>query len=245
MVPPMPPDFEELDYQETPLGTLILRRRRLRSLDDLEVYEIILGEGYLMSSLFTTVEIALANLALALLPAEKRELAVAVGGLGLGYTAQAALKDSRVSELVVVEALPDVIGWHRKELVPLGKEIHNDPRCRLIEGDFFSLAAGQGFDPREPRRCFDAILLDIDHSPRNLIHERHQGFYSLSGLRRLRSFLHPRGIFAMWSDDPPDEHFEDLLREVFPLTESRIVTFPNPLQGIESKSTVYLARCSD
>ena len=72
MVPPMPPDFEELDYQETPLGTLILRRRRLRSLDNLEVYEIILGEGYLMSSLFTTVEIALANLALALLPAEKK-----------------------------------------------------------------------------------------------------------------------------------------------------------------------------
>ena len=49
----------------------------------------------------------------------------------------------------------------------------------------------------------------------------------------------------MWSDDPPDEHFEDLLREVFPSTESRIVTFPNPLQGIESKSTVYLAQCSD
>ena len=49
MVPPMPPDFEELDYQETPLGTLILRRRRLRSLDNLEVYEIILGEGYLLS----------------------------------------------------------------------------------------------------------------------------------------------------------------------------------------------------
>ena len=74
MVPPMPPDFEELDYQETPLGTLILRRRRQRSLDDLEVYEIILGEGYLMSSLFTTVEIALADLALARLPAGKTNL---------------------------------------------------------------------------------------------------------------------------------------------------------------------------
>ena len=241
----MPPDFEELDYQETPLGTLILRRRRLRSLDDLEVYEIILGTCYLMSSLFTTVEIALANLALALLSSEKREISVAVGGLGLGYTAQAALKDSRVSELVVVEALPAVIGWHQQEVVPLGQEIHTDPRCRLIEGDFFSLAAGQGFDPKEPGRCFDAILLDIDHSPRNLIHERHQGFYSLSGLRRLQSFLHPGGIFAMWSDDPPDGNFENLLRDVFPFTESRIVTFPNPLQGIESRSTVYLAQCSD
>ena len=59
----MPLDYEELDYQETPLGALTLRRRRLRSLDNLEVYEIILGTGYLMSSLFTTVEIALADLA--------------------------------------------------------------------------------------------------------------------------------------------------------------------------------------
>ena len=52
-------DFEELDFQPTPKGDLVLRRRRLRSLDNLEIYEVILGNGYLMSSLFTTVEIAL------------------------------------------------------------------------------------------------------------------------------------------------------------------------------------------
>ena len=241
----MPSDFEEIDYQDTPLGPLILRRRRMRSLDDLEVYEIILGTGYLMSSLFTTVEIALADLALDLLKEKPGALSVAVGGLGLGYTAQAALRDSRVSQLLVVEALPAVIGWHRQKLVPLGKEITADPRCRLVEGDFFSLAEGDGFDPGKPGRCFDAILLDIDHSPRNLIHERHRNFYSLSGLRKLRSFLNPGGIFAMWSDDPPDHDFENLLQVVFLSTQSRVVTFPNPLQGTESRSTVYLSQCGD
>ena len=241
----MPSDFEEIDYQDTPLGPLILRRRRMRSLDDLEVYEIILGTGYLMSSLFTTVEIALADLALDLLKEKPGALSVAVGGLGLGYTAQAALRDSRVSQLLVVEALPAVIGWHRQKLVPLGKEITADPRCRLEEGDFFSLAEGDGFDPGKPGRCFDAILLDIDHSPRNLIHERHRNFYSLSGLSKLRSFLNPGGIFAMWSDDPPDHDFENLLQVVFPSTQSRVVTFPNPLQGTESRSTVYLSQCGD
>ncbi|MEE3178384.1 MAG: spermidine synthase, partial [Verrucomicrobiota bacterium] len=84
----MPLEYEELDYQETPLGALTLRRRRLRSLDNLEVYEIILGTGYLMSSLFTTVEIALADLALAHLPADSTDLSLVVGGLGLGYTAR-------------------------------------------------------------------------------------------------------------------------------------------------------------
>ena len=174
----MPPDFEELDYQETPLGTLILRRRRLRSLDNLEVYEIILGEGYLMSSLFTTVEIALANLALALLPAEKKELSVAVGGLGLGYTAHAALKDSRVSELVVVEALPAVIGWHQRELVPLGKEIHADPRCRLIEGDFFSShMATHPSEARPPGRPGPRDDLGSDGV------QRGHGFFGVPGCR--------------------------------------------------------------
>ena len=62
---PPKPQFEELDFRETPLGDLILRRRTVLSLDNLDVYEIILGEAFLMSSLFTSVEIALADLGLA------------------------------------------------------------------------------------------------------------------------------------------------------------------------------------
>ena len=43
-------DFEELDYQKTDLGELILRRRRLVSLEGTEVFEIKLGESFLMSA---------------------------------------------------------------------------------------------------------------------------------------------------------------------------------------------------
>ena len=59
------PRFEELDFRETELGDLILRRRTLLSLGNEEIYEVILGDGYLMSSLFTIVEQALSNLGLA------------------------------------------------------------------------------------------------------------------------------------------------------------------------------------
>ncbi len=233
-------DFEELDFQQTPLGDLILRRRRIRSLDNLEIYEVILGTGYLMSSLFTTVEIALANLGLSKLKEPK--LDVVVGGLGLGYTAQAALKDERVESLLVVDALPEVISWHERGLVPLGEELTHDPRCRFIHGDFFVLSASNGFDPEHSDRRFHAVLLDIDHSPQNLIHEQHGHFYTTEGLRTLATRLHPGGVFAMWSDDPPDEEFMTKLRGVFPRTESQIVTFHNPLQDRESQSTVYLAQ---
>ncbi|WP_404381485.1 hypothetical protein [Caenispirillum salinarum] len=43
--------FEELDYQPTPIGALSLRRRRELTLD-VDVFEIKLGDEFLMSSLF-------------------------------------------------------------------------------------------------------------------------------------------------------------------------------------------------
>jgi spermidine synthase len=236
----MSTDFTELDYRQTPLGELILRRRRIHALDGLEVFEVKLGDAFLMSSLFHEVEVALANLGLAALDAP--ELDVVVGGLGLGYTAVAALKHPGVRSLLVVEALEDVIGWHRRGLVPLGPQLTADPRCRLVLGDFFALAASRpGFDPENPERLFHAVLLDIDHSPKNLLHPRHGAFYAVAGLHRFAAQLHPGGVFALWSDDPPDEDFITGLDTVFAATAAHIVRFRNPLLGCESASTVYVA----
>ena len=55
--------FEEIDYRATPIGAISLRRRRILALDQ-DVYEIILGDEHLMSSLFNASEIALAKLGL-------------------------------------------------------------------------------------------------------------------------------------------------------------------------------------
>ena len=96
---PQRPFFEELDFQPTLIGDLALRRRRVAALDDAEVYEVTLGGGFLMSSLFHAVEVALADLPLA---GREGPLDVVVGGLGLGYTAQAALRYPAVRTLVVV-----------------------------------------------------------------------------------------------------------------------------------------------
>jgi spermidine synthase len=165
-----------------------------------------------------------------------------VGGLGLGYTAVAALSHPHLRSLLVIEALAPVIDWHQRALVPLGPQLTSDPRCRLIHADFFALASGQGFDPLDPTRLFHAILLDIDHSPRNLLHPRNAPFYQPSGLRALAAQLHPGGIFALWSDDPPDPDFTASLATVFPETNSQVVHFPNPLLSRDSASTIYIAR---
>jgi spermidine synthase len=235
-------NFEELDYQQTDLGELILRKRRMLSLENAEVFEIKLGDSFLMSSLFTKVEVALARLALAEL--SSNELDVVVGGLGLGYTARAALESVSVKSLVVIEALPAVIDWHQRGLVPLGAQLTADPRSRFVQGDFFKLANSASLDPENPGRLFHAILLDIDHSPRSLLHQRHQSFYNAEGLRRVAAHLHPDGIFAMWSDDPPDEEFLQALDLAFVDVRAHIVTFPNPLLECDSASTVYVARAA-
>ncbi len=232
--------FEELDYCPTPIGGLSLRRRREHKLD-VDVFEIMLGEEYLMSSLFTVSEIALARLGLADLDGDK--LDVVVGGLGLGYTANAVLEQESVASLVVVEALEAVIDWHDTGLLPLGRTLTTDERCRIVHGDFFALAASEaGFDGDPPGRQFDAILVDIDHSPNFLLDPANDSFYQPAGLRRLATHLRPGGVFGLWSDERPDGAFTARLASVFDDARAEPVTFHNPLQDKPFTQTVYLGK---
>lgn len=233
--------FEMLDYQKTPLGNLMLRRRKIPLLGDTVVHEVLLNDEFLMSSLFHAAEEALADLGLA--AAVSDPLDVVVGGLGLGYTAAAALKCPRLASLHVVDFLEPVIRWHQLGLVPLGKTLCADPRCHLVLGDFFHLAGKpeEGFDPALPGRRFHAIFLDIDHTPGHWLHPRHASFYSEAGLGRMKEQLLPGGVFAMWSDGMPDEPFLGVLQKVFTRARAEVVAFPNPLRGEDSASTVYVA----
>jgi hypothetical protein len=235
--------FQELDWRQTVLGELVLRRRWYPSVGK-DVYEIKLNDEYLMSSLFTVAEWELGRLALAELPDAElpgAELDVVVGGLGLGCTAQAVLESRKVRSLVVVDALGEVIEWHRQGLIPSG--VAEDPRCRLVHGDFFAMVRSpSGLDPEAPGRRFHAIVVDIDHSPRHLLHPDNAGFYTPEGLADLRALLHPGGIFALWSNDAPDQDFLDLLARGFAEVRAEVVTFDNPLQEREAANTVYLAR---
>ena len=232
--------FEELDYRPTAIGAVSLRRRRDMRLGG-DVYEIKLGEEFLMSSFFTVSEIALARLGLDAVSGARPD--VVVGGLGLGYTARTVLERPETGSLVVVEMLEPVIDWHRDGLLPLGAGIVADPRCRLVQGDFFAMAAGEaGFDPQAPGRRFDAILLDIDHSPEALLDARSTSFYRPEGLEAMARWLKPGGIFGLWSNEAPDAAFTARLASVFAEAWAEPVTFANPLQDEPFTQTVYLAR---
>lgn len=231
--------LEELASAETSAGTIRLRRRWDPSAGA-DVFEVQLGDEFLMSSLFTAAEVELARLALSRLPGS--DLDVVVGGLGLGYTARAVLDDPRVRSLVIVEAFGEVIRWHELGLLPDAAELASDPRTRLVEDDFFALAAEDaGFDPSVPSRRFHAVLVDIDHTPSHVLRPSHAGFYTADGLRRLARHMEPGAVFALWSNDPPDTAFLAVLEEVFVDCDAVVVGFPNVYTGAESSNTVYVA----
>ena len=235
--------FEELDFRPTPMGVLSLRRRR-RPMSEVDVYEIKLGDEFLMSSQFTLAEIELARLGLAAL--DRADLDVVVGGLGLGYTARAVLENAGVRSMIVVDALAEVIDWHAQGLLPLGKELTGDPRCRLAHGDFFAMAASvEGFDAGSKARRFDAVLVDIDHSPRKLLHPRHAALYEPEGIALLAEHLNPGGVFALWSNDPPDAAFERVLAGAFATSNTHVVTFDNWRGEHDASNTVYVGVKAD
>jgi hypothetical protein len=111
-----------------------------------------------------------------------------------------------------------------------------------VHGDFFALNEDAGFDPEQPGRLFDAVIVDIDHSPRHrLTGSPGVDFYSTEGATRLAGHLEPGGVFALWSNDPPDDGYLDVLRMVFVDVVAEVVSFPNPWQDREATNTLYLA----
>lgn len=229
--------IEELAYHRTSLGELTLRRRTEPLLQNEVVYEVKVGEDFLMSSLFTEGEKELSNLGLAGL---EGPLEVVVGGLGLGYTAAAALDNPNVRSLLVIDLFQEVIDWHRGGLVPMGAILSADKRCEMRRGDFFELARS-GFDIFDNKREFDAVLLDIDHSPEHFLDQKNRSFYEAEGLASVRDQIKPGGVFALWSNDPFDEKFTKHLTSAFGAAKAHNVEFLNPYTNSMSVNSVYVA----
>jgi spermidine synthase len=223
------------------MGALILRRRTMPNGGG-DVFEVKLGDDFLMSSQHTTGEIALATLGLSACDHELPD--VVVGGLGLGYTAMAALEhERRARSLTVIETFPEVIDWHRRHLVPLGAALTADSRCRFVQADFFALLDRPKpcFDKDDPDRKFHAVLLDIDHSPCGVLDPGHAAFYTADGLTRLATQLHDGGVFALWSNEPPDSDFLRVMESVFHSVAAHVVEFPSSLRDRVAANTIYVA----
>jgi len=225
--------FEVLAYSESPIGSICLRRRELLASPGTIVTEITVDHMLLMSSHHTASERALSSRAL-LCHGGTEGLRVLVGGLGLGYTAQEALKSEAVTRVDVVEFLPQVIGWMKNGLLPLSDELNSDPRYSVMEGDVYAMLA------ESPDLKYDLILIDVDHSPDERLAEANAFFYKEAGLRAAKEHLRPSGLLGVWSyaESSP---FATALHSVFPRVEIEPVDFDNEMTGEDETNWLFLA----
>jgi len=244
-------NLEILACEPSPLGLLCLRRRELLSQPGTIVTEVTLDHEFLMSSLYTDSERALARTALQMHSGDEHfrdghsgdGLRVLVGGLGLGYTAREALLSQRVARVEVVELLPQVIDWLARGLVPLSSELRDEMggeigkgrRLVVTQGDVYRRLAG------EPDELFDLILIDVDHSPDERLAKQSARFYTTPGLQAARRHLTAEGVLAVWSYTESSP-FADALREVFEQVRVEPITYDNRLIDQQQTDWLFFAR---
>lgn len=197
------------------------------------VTEVTLNHEFLMSSYNTESERALARLALEMHAGT--DLGVLVGGLGLGYTAHAALTSPRVSSVQVVEFLSPVVAWLEQGLVPLAAELNADHRFATVAGDVYALLS------TAPADRFDLILIDVDHAPEDQLSSANAHFYTPSGLRQASRHLAPGGVLGVWSY-AESSSFSAALQAVFEEVRIEPVRFQNRLVDEESTDWLFFAR---
>ncbi len=179
-----------LDIANTDIGTIYLSKREVSGLAE-SVYEILLGDDVLMTSLAPVSEQRLSSSALAM--HKGKGLHVLVGGLGLGYTAHAALADPRVASVRVVEKMDFVIDWMNAGQLPLSEQFASDTRIEIIKGDVYA----ELLAPAAKR--YDLILIDVDHAPDDPLSEQSLPFYTEKGQHAVAQHLRPGGILGVWS----------------------------------------------
>jgi len=161
-----------------------------------------------MCSINNESERKLASLALALHQGEG-ERDVLVGGLGLGYTAQAALQCPRVKSVRVVEKMDFVTDWMAEGLLPLSGALAREERLSIVLGDVYDDLLGPARD------TYDVILVDVDHAPDDRLSDASRPFYTVDGQTRVARHLKPGGVLAVWSARDNDD-FLDTLAAAYP-----------------------------
>ncbi len=183
--------LERLGEARTPEGTLLALFRH-------DGAYLIRADGVeLMSTRRHLSEDRLAEVACARLK-DVSGARVLIGGLGLGFTLRAALKElSDDAEVVVAEFMAAVIEWNANPEYELSAEAMRDPRVRIVHDDVVNvLRANPG--------GFNAIMLDTDNGPEGMLMSENARLYADRGIRATAVALRPGGVIAYWSvgDDP-------------------------------------------
>jgi spermidine synthase len=159
-------EYVEVARAESERGEIVLRERRDENTPT--VLELRVNGVFVMDTLETTTERALATAALELVAEPARVL---VGGLGLGFTLHEVLADSRVESCTVVEIEQSVVDWMRDGTIAHGPKFLADERVSVVVADV-AVALAEAGDA-----AYDLVLLDVDNGPGYLVHDANEAIY--------------------------------------------------------------------
>ena len=201
--------WELLDTTIVPGDGAVLRLYRRG-----EEYSIKIANSELMSSRVHGSEEALAALTCQRLK-DRPNPRILIGGLGMGFTLAAALKElGQDAKIVVAELVPTVIEWNKGLLSALAGHPLKDPRVSVYEGDVAKLI-------RTEKNSYDAILLDVDNGPEGLTRKENDALYSPAGLKAAKSALRSKGVLGVWSISPDQGFSQRLTQAKFRVEEIR------------------------
>jgi len=173
------------------------------------------GSEVLMNSRAHGSEDALAELACSQI-AHRPSPRVLVGGLGMGFTLAAALRNlGPNAEVVVAELVPAVVTWNQGALGKHAGHPLRDERTTVREGDVAKIL-------KIERQAYDAILLDVDNGPEGLTRKKNDWLYTMDGLTASYSALRPKGLLAVWSAGPDRDFMERLGKTGFEVKQTRV-----------------------
>lgn len=210
-------------------GNLVLRRREDGSL------ELRANGIFVMDTVETSTERALATRALALHPAPVHVL---IGGLGLGFTLEAVLDDPRVRQADVVEIEPALVAWLRHGVVPHGPELLADPRVAVTVAD-----VTDALRDAQPS-TYDVVLLDVDNGPGYLVHDANAGLYEAPALDAARRATRRGGMVVVWSAAEAPE-LGTTMGGVFGPERVEAISYPVDLQGRDETYWLYAGHVTD
>ena len=214
----------------TARGEVLLLRRQPDAPGAEPVLELRVNGIFVMDTEHMHTERLLAGEALA---AGAKSRRVLVGVLGLGFTVAALLADSRLEQIVVAEIEPGVVDWLRQGLVPGTAGVLDDPRVDVRVGDVLAVVASS-----EPG-SFDAVVLDVDNGPDQLVHAGNARLYQPDVLAQCLAVCADGGALVMWSA----EHSPALLDRLSTVaSEACHLPVAVTLQGRQTHYHLYVAR---
>ena len=183
--------LERLGEARTPDGTVIALYRH-------DGAYLIRADGVeLMSTRRHLSEDRLAEVACAPLK-NVSQARVLIGGLGLGFTLRAALRELQAdAQVVVAELVAEVIAWNANPAYELSAEAMRDVRVTVVHDNVVNVL-------RTNPGGFNAIMLDTDNGPEGMLMSENARLYAARGIDITAAALRSAGSIVYWSvgDDP-------------------------------------------